>query len=261
MAVEDSEEFGQQPKLDRYDDALLVVFYGAQDGAPVEVHLHVASHVLVTVRRTGLTAVEALHDHTVAGPPRLEDAIVYRVLDALTDTLTSAIDAHGLELDRLESEVLRRPRREQLERIYRLRRLTAELHRRITAEHELFTPLTAALVELPALRGAEAYLHDVGDHLGQAEGELLRQAAALNALTDLYFNANTDRVARVSERLTLVATLLLPLTVITGFFGMNFGWLVDNISSRTDFLVFGVTSLLIPFVLAGGYLLRRRGDF
>ncbi len=69
------------------------------------------------------------------------------------------------------------------------------------------------------------------------------------ALTQTYFNANSDRLNAVATRLTIGGTLFVIYTVVTGFFGQNFGWLVDNIDTKTDFLIFGVGALVIPTVI------------
>ena len=75
-------------------------------------------------------------------------------------------------------------------------------------------------------RGAREYLRDVGDHLAQIAGELHRQQEDLTALTATYFNANANRLNAVATRLTIGGTLFLVWTLVTGFFGQNFGWLV-----------------------------------
>ena len=66
-------------------------------------------------------------------------------------------------------------------------------------------------------------------------GELHRQADDLAALTSTYFNANQNRLNLLATRLTVLATFFLIWTLVTSFFGQNFGWLVDHIASLEAF--------------------------
>ena len=59
------------------------------------------------------------------------------------------------------------------------------------------------------------------------------------------------------EQLTILATIFLPLTFITGFFGQNFEWLVRHISSDAAFIVYGLGGLVVPLVLLFLWLRRR----
>ena len=59
----------------------------------------------------------------------------------------------------------------------------------------------------------------------------------------------------------MIATFFITWTLITGFFGQNFGWLVSNVESRTDFLVFGVGGLVIPTVGLVTLLWIKRRDW
>jgi magnesium transporter len=92
-------------------------------------------------------------------------------------------------------------------------------------------------------------------------GELHRQNDDLAALTSTYFNANADRLNAVAARLTVVGTLFVLWTLVTGFFGQNFGWLVDHITSRSDFLVFGVGGLVLPTVILLTVFWVKRHDW
>jgi magnesium transporter len=91
--------------------------------------------------------------------------------------------------------------------------------------------------------------------------ELRRQDADLAALTDVYFNANTNRLNVVVTRLTIVATFFLVWTLVTSFFGQNFGWLVERVDSRTHFLAYGIGGLVVPTILLGVYFYVRRREW
>jgi magnesium transporter len=77
------------------------------------------------------------------------------------------------------------------------------------------------------------------------------------ALT-VYLQATSNRLNEIATRITLLATIFVPLTLITGFFGQNFGWLVDHIDSLTAFLVWGIGGLVVPAAAIWAWL-RRAG--
>lgn len=87
-------------------------------------------------------------------------------------------------------------------------------------------------------------MRDVHDHLARAAGLIGSYREQLSSLLDLYLTEVSNRINDVMKRLTAIATVFLPLTFLTGFFGMNFGWLVDHITPLWTFLVFGVGLLV-----------------
>jgi magnesium transporter len=207
VALEDTREFSQRPKLDVYD-----------------------THVL---EGTGE-----------------EEFIVYRILDALTDAYYPVIAALEEQIDQLEADVLGRARREHLGRIYRLKQDVHNMQRIVTGQREQFLRGQESILGLAGLsKGSRAYLRDVGDHLVQVAGELQRQTEDLQSLTSTYFNANSDRLNAVATRVTIAGTLFVVWTLVTGFFGQNFGWLVDHIKSLHAFLIFGVGGFVVPTVI------------
>jgi len=271
VAVEDTVEFNQRPKLDSYGDHILFVFYTVRKGRntgeglfePVEVHIYISGGFVVTVRRAECTQLDSLHhelDHTDS---KAEEYIVYKVFDVLTDAFYPIIDALEERIDALESHVLlSRPSREHLAEIYRLKQRVHDLSRRVVPQRDRFTTGSDAILDLPGLaRGTREYLRDVGDHLVQIASELHRQQEDLTALTATYFNANANRLNAVATRLTIGGTFFLIWTLVTGFFGQNFGWLVKNIDTRHDFYLYGVSALVIPTVIVGTLFWVKRKDW
>ncbi len=158
--------------------------------------------------------------------------------------------------------MLGRPRREHLNRIYRLKQDVHNLHRIVSAQKEQFQRGTDSILGLAGLaKGSRAYLRDVGDHLVQVAGELHRQTEDLMALTATYFNANSDRLNAVATRITVLGTLFVLWTLVTGFFGQNFGWLVRNINSIHAFLFLGVGGFVVPTVILLTLFWFKRHDW
>jgi magnesium transporter len=269
VALEDTREFGQRPKVDPYQDYVLVVFYTAQIldeldrvVSPVEVHVYVSGHWIVTVRRVALTELAGLHGRLAPTDTQDEDYLVYRIFDGLTDAFFPAIQRLEDRIDAIEAEVLERPRREHLRRVYRLKQEMHELQRLIAGQRDQFHVASGAILDLASLsRTTREYLRDVGDHLAQIAGELQRQNEDLMALTSTYFNASAERVNRTATRFSVLATFFVVWTLVTGFFGQNFAWLVRNVGSRTDFLVFGVGGLVVPTAILAAVLWWKRHDW
>jgi magnesium transporter len=266
LAVEDTREFGQRPKLDRYPDAVLLVFWTARvvDGrvSPLEVHLHISGGFLFSVHRDACPELDDLHALLVPEGKQAEEYIVYRVLDSLADALYPALDNLGERIEALEEPILRNTDREQLTQIYRLKQEVQMTVRRVSSQRDQWPAASEAILELPGLtHGSRPYLRDVGDHLAQAAGELFREADDLAALTSTYFNANTNRLNLTVTRLTVLATFFLIWTLVTSFFGQNFGWLVRHIDSLETFLIYGGVGLVIPTIATAIYFWRRRSDW
>jgi magnesium transporter len=266
LAVEDTREFGQRPKVDVYDDHVLIVFYTVcdRDGrpGPVEVHIHVSGRFIVTAHHDPCPELDRLRQVLASETTKQEDYLVYRILDGLTDAHYPALARIEERVDALEGQVLARPHHHHLQTGYQLKQDVHDLHRRVTAQKDMMPAAVQAILDLPGLRqGTRVYLRDVTDHLAQLASELRRQTMDLTALTDTYFNANANRLNVLVTRLTIVATFFLVWTLVTSFFGQNFEWLVQHVASRTDFLVYGVGRPVVPTMLLGVYFYVRRSDW
>jgi magnesium transporter len=267
LALEDTKEFGQRPKVDVYEESVLCVFFtaAARPGSfdMIEVHIHLSGGYIITVRHDECLALDDLHEELRAIDEHPEDEIVYRVLDVLTDAFYPVIDAVEVRVDALEAQVLTgRPRREQLEAIYRVRQDVHAMQRRVLTQRDQLLGGEQAILALPGLtRGSHMYLRDVGDHLAQIGGELTRQNDDLQALTATYFNASATRLTQLANRVTLITVAFLVWTLVTSFFVQNFAWLVRSVDTQRDFLVWGVGGLVVPTALIGALFWIKRHDW
>ena len=96
------------------------------------------------------------------------------------------------------------------------------------------------------------------DHLIRISDLIDSYRDLLSSTTDLYLSTVSNRQNEVMKQLAIVGTIFLPLSFIVGFFGMNFGWLVDKgITSTWSFFALGVGSLLATCVLLLRFFKRK----
>jgi magnesium transporter len=265
LALEDSEQFGQRPKLEDYEDFIFFVFYGAapppDEDRLVEVHCFYSERFLVTVRQDEAPACEALRERYSKRPAPLEKpiALLYRLLDALTDSFFPALEDFDERIDRVEDEIFREPQEEQLEEVVRMKRRLNRLRRVVGPQRDVVGQLFGGMAQLPGSDPeAERYFRDVYDHLIRVADLIDSYKDLLTGAMDVYLSSVSNRLNLVVERLTVLSTILLPLIVLTGFFGQNFGWLVRNIGGIGSFLLFGVALPLAAAALLILYLRRQR---
>jgi magnesium transporter len=215
----------------------------------------------VTVRQDEAPACEALRERYSKRPAPLEKpiALLYRLLDALTDSFFPALEDFDERIDRVEDEIFREPREEQLEEVVRMKRRLNRLRRVVGPQRDVVGQLFGGLAQLPGSDPeAERYFRDVYDHLIRVADLIDSYKDLLTGAMDVYLSTVSNRLNLVVERLTVLSTILLPLIVLTGFFGQNFGWLVRNIGGIGSFLLFGVAVPLAGAVLLVLYLRRQR---
>ena len=125
--------------------------------------------------------------------------------------------------------------------------------------------MRAEATSSPALPGLETdqahdYFRDVYDHLIRISEQIDSYRDLLTGALDVYLSTVSNRMNGVMKQLAVVSTIFLPLTFVTGFFGQNFGWLVDHVDTFGDFMVLGFGFLVIPIGLMVWWF-RRSGFF
>jgi magnesium transporter len=252
IAMEDMRERGQRPKLDDYEGYVLLVFYGAnRDGdevALVEVECVISGDWVITHRDAACNELDVLRGALERRAPD-EQFVVYRILDTLTDTFFPVLASIDDDIDTIENEVIAQPTDEQLQHIFSLKRLLVAMRKVITPQRDLFARAGEDIIQLPGLEpSSRDYFRDVYDHLIRISDLIDSYRDLLTGAMDVYLSTVSNRLNAVMKQLTIVATIFLPLSVITGFFGQNFGWLVRNITSFWAFAVLGIGGLLLSVV-------------
>src|SRR5215468_6915782 len=261
LAVEDAQNFHMRPKTELYDqDVRLVILRTARyDDAAEEVEfgeisVFLAPTFVITVRQGVASELRGARQRLEQRPELLaagSSSALWAILDQVVDDYAPVVAGLERDIDQIEATVFSGAVA-PTERIYSLRREATDFYR---AVHPLLAVITA-VERATQTAELQPYLRDVQDHLLLVNEEVAAQRDLLGTVLEANMAVISVEQTKVSvrqnttiEQLTILATVFLPLTFITGFFGQNFAWLVRHISSDAAFLIYGIGGLAVPLAL------------
>jgi magnesium transporter len=259
LAVEDAVHFGQRTKVEEYEGFVFVVLFGwaPDEDWLAEVHAFFSERYLVTVHRDDCPALTDVAARVIRdGAEGI--GVLYRVADALVDGFFPVLTRSDERLEVIEEEIFAGDDDAPLREIMRMKRRLAGLRRAIAPQRDVFARISSGSIELPGMTPeAERYFRDVYDHLIRLVETLDTHRDLMTATIDVYLSSVSNRQNVVMKQLTLIASIFLPLTFVTGYFGQNFGWLVDHVSSVGAFLLLGVGVQLAAAAVLLAYFKRQ----
>lgn len=264
LTIEDLEHFDQRAKVEDYDDYVYIVAYGAapdeDEDRLVEVHIAYSPNFLLTVTRDDSPELVALHARS-SGSVQSGQQVLHAVLDLLVDSFAPLLDDIDGQIEEIEENIFERRLREREVDIHNVRRQLVRIVRVAHRQSEAYTRLRETLRRLPDHDPEQSpYFRDVQDHLIRVTESADSLRDRVQGVFEIYLAALDNRQNIIMKQFTVIAGIFLPLTVLVGFFGQNFKWMVDNVGDATSFVLLG---LLLPALIVAGLLLLiwRRGFF
>ncbi len=269
LSIEDCRTYSELPKVDVFSEHLFVVTHyvaGRPDDAAdgrlslAELDMFIGRTFVVTVHMQPADMVDdcmkRFRDHADV-PSMGPDFLAYAIIDALVDSFFPLVDRWDDRLDEIEEGLLMGHTRNVLKRLTTMRRNILRARKSVAPTREVVGSLARRDVGFISEQAAW-YFRDVSDHLLRVHGMLDTARDAVASLFQLYLSMSSRRANLVMQRLTIVATIFLPLTFIAGVYGMNFKYMPE-IHWRYGYLMAWVVMLMV----GGGFLVyfRRKGWF
>ena len=229
LAVEDAQNFGQRPKLEDYDDFMYMVVHGASTdpSSTQEVHFIFADHFVVTIHHGMCPTMDEVRERI--GHRRASDvqapqvALIYLVIDQLVDSFFPVLDGFDNQIDELEDAILVKPTDAQLGTLFAMKRSLIIVRKVVTPQRDMFASISSGVTELPGVTDdGQRYMRDIYDHLIRISDLVDGYRDLLSGVMDTHLSTVSNRLNVVMKQLTIIATVFLPLSFLTGFFGQNF---------------------------------------
>ena len=197
----------------------------------------------------------AKRDAPVDDPARL----LYAVVDGLVDGFFPLLTDFDDRIDVLEDAIFRDAGDAELQEIFSMKRRLVGMRKVVAPQRDLFAALVVGVQPLPGMTDEDQrYFRDVYDHLIRISDMIDTYRDLLTGAMDVYLSTVSNRLNGVMKQLAIIATVFMPLTFLTGFFGQNLGWMVAHSGGLGHFLVFGIGLELMTLTIVLAYF-RRKG--
>ncbi len=271
LSIDDALQETHVPKLDDWGEYLYIVLnvlryrkeHGSYHPQVDELDIFLGPNYVITHHDRPLESLDLTWSacqrdlrHVQDGP----DHLLYRMIDLLVTEYMPLVEEIDRQIDAIEDEVFDRPTHSILERIFGLKRLLLAMRRILLPQREVLNKLARDDFRVVDPKD-RIFFRDIYDHLVRLHdlNESLRDL--VSGALDTYLSVVNNRLNDVMKTLTIITTLFMPITFITGFFGMNFFEPVGRLLGWTARGTFLITMLLFLLVPIGMYTWMRRRTF
>jgi magnesium transporter len=255
LAIDDALQETHIPRLDDWGEYLYIVLNymnmepnGEEWETQVdELDIFLGENYIVTHHDYQISAVDetwVLCDRDERNVQEGPDHILYRIADYLVAGYMPAVEKIDDAIDQIEDQVFDRPSPRTLEKLFALKRVLLAMRRIILPQREVLNKLARDDYKVIDPKD-RVFFRDIYDHLVRLHdlNESLRDL--VGGVLDTYLSVINNRMNEVMKTLTVITVLFMPLTFLTGFFGMNFFEPLGNLKAWTTSPVFYVTMAVI----------------
>jgi magnesium transporter len=253
LAVDDALAETHTPKIDDWNEFIYIVLnamaFESQDRLELtlkELDIFLGKNFVVTHHDEPITSIDEAYAacqrdrrYISHGP----DHLLYKIIDDIVSDYMPMVEKIDDQIDIIEDEVLTKAAPDTLERLFSLKRALLSMRRIITPQREVLNKLARDDYEVidPHDR---VFFRDIYDHLVRLHDLNESMRDLVSGALDTYLSVVNNRMNEVMKTLTIITTLFMPISFITGFFGMNFFQPAADLSPWTSLVAFAITLLI-----------------
>ncbi len=266
LTVEDIIMANARPKVENFKDYLFLVLFsleklnGQSKGKvkTIELNCCLGRNFLLTFHSQQVAQIEAAKDRIRKQSPimmRGADMLLYSVLDSCIDSYFPVIDEFDTLVDDMSDELFKDPTQDTLKKIYTLKNEVMYLRRTIGPQADVISLLTRGDFEfIPAANAV--YFRNIYDNLVRLNDVVGTSRDIITGAMEAYVSVVSNRLNEIMKTLTVIATIMMPLTLIASIYGMNFKHMPE-IESKIGYpaVLFSMAALTILMLV---YFKRKK---
>lgn len=221
-----------QPKLESFPNHLFFVLSSVSyDSGSVRakfLYVFVGEDFLITIHFSDFSVVDELVSKIKFSDDLYSlDFLLYFLLDSLVDSFFPILDSFEDSIDLLESDVLSGLEDHVLKRLYSLKKCALLLRKTISAQRDIFSSISSKNFSKFIPDEFSVYYQDIFNHSIRLLDLVENHREVLVSITDIHLSVTSNKLNEVMKVLTIIATIMMPLTLISGIYGMNFKFMPE----------------------------------
>jgi magnesium transporter len=231
LVLEDILNTDQRPKVEEYDDYLFIVlrmlYYGGEKGQiqNEQVSILLGKDYLISFQERRGDVFEPIRERIKKDKGRIRkmgvDYLAYALIDAIIDNYFSLLEYVGDRIENIEKELAENPTEKSLRSIHAMKRELILMRRSVWPLRDVVHALEREEGDL-ICKDTVIYLRDLYDHTVRVMDAVETYRDMVSGLLELYMSSISNRMNEIMKVLTIIATIFIPLSFITGLYGMNF---------------------------------------
>lgn len=230
LAIDDVKSGYHLSKVDVYSDYIFLIWHALKEKevrkriAGVQVDVFLGHGYLVSVHKEPVEEITHFFERCERNPDIMAkgaDWLLHTLLDEIVDAYFPVLDRISDAVDRLEEAMFQMPTEEQIKKLFVYKHQLFTVHKIAAPEREVINVLSRR--ENPLISDEYVmYFQNVYDHLVYITDLVETSREVVSGAADIYLSNISNRLNEVMKRLTVVATIFMPLTLISSIYGMNF---------------------------------------
>ncbi len=251
LAIEDCIAETLLPKVDDFGDYLFLVLHGSRAATEqtfdtIEINFFLGENYLVTYHDEESRSINRTRERCIKISPAMTqgaDFLLHDILDGLVDNYSPILDRFDEAIERIEDEVFAQPDKATLNKIFSLKRDIMHLRRVTGPQRDILNRLSRDPLRVIGSKAA-IYYRDVYDHLMRIADISDSYRDLVSGALEIYLSVASNRMNEIMKILTIFTATMMPLTLITGVYGMNFDYMPE-LRSRHGYYTVLITMLMV----------------
>lgn len=261
LVVEDILSVAHRPKIEEFENYIFVILkyieYVEDELKFSQISFVLKDGFLITLADDSPQRFEIIKKRIAKKDSRMRregnEYLFFALIDYLVDQYFVVLEEIGERIEDIEDEILNNPTRQSIQNVHDLKRTLVELKKSVWPMRELLNTL---LISDSVKQQHHIYFKDTYDHVINIIDIIEGYRDSVSGFLDIYLSTLSNRMNEIMKTLSIIATIFIPLSFLTGYFGMNFKY-ETIFESQNAYYFSNILMVIVPIALLAYFKLRR----